>query len=94
MSLLDRVNAVAQEVVSRSSANANVDEGLALESGGPDPQEEKDGRCWKCGASGEPPPLDDQIKMLAQLHYERPFIFHGRQGSSRRFARCFSRETF
>lgn len=32
--------------------------------------------CWKCNAPAEPPSLDDQVRALAELHYQKCQIFH------------------
>jgi hypothetical protein len=33
-------------------------------------------RCWACGQPTTPPTLHDQIRELAELHYQQGLIFH------------------
>jgi hypothetical protein len=64
---------VAAGVIPESPADAyrlGYQQGLAAT------QATGDSLCWFCRHPRQKPALDDQIKQLAALHYERTIIFH------------------
>lgn len=40
--------------------------------------------CWRCGASSNPPNLDEQVAVLVDLHQRLPPVFWLRDGEARR----------